>query len=462
MTGGANIGWANASCPFRPYQLPMRLVGILVVLTLAAAGQDAEGPKLLWKLDTASPSYGSGAVADIDGDGKLEIVFGTYFNDEHLYAVNAEDGSVLWKFKSEGGPFDASVAIADLDGDRKPDVLAGDSSTGTLFCLDGEGKKQWSVRLPNSTDSPPAVADLEGDGKLEIVVGSMWKRNGQGDVTVLRASTREVVWSREVKGCVQSEPCLVDLDGDRVLDVIVTSWRGDQTVRAFSGKDGRDLWSFETSGEGDDANNHYGLYHGVSAGILKKGGELRIAFGTCSTQRGTLFLLDARGKLIWKKALGEYLFAPTTMADLNGDGDREILVSGTNTHLFSADGDPLWKSAIGSSRGAAIADVDGDGDLDAVLCGRERKVAALDGPTGKLLWTFDATCGDHEGEGCDSGPLISDFDGDGALDVFFFAGKGWSGRTQAKNYGRAYALRLRKGSGRWETFRGDLRRTGFR
>ena len=419
-----------------------------------------DGPKKLWHLDTKSPSYGSGAVADVNGDGTLEIVFGTYYNDEHLYCVSAADGRVLWKHKSERGPFDASVAIADLDKDGKPEILAADSSSGRLVCLDGAGREKWAIQLPNSTDSPPAIADLDGDGTLEIVVGSMWRKGGAGDVTVYSAATQKAVWTRSVKGCVQSEPCLVDLDGDKVLDVIVTSWRGDNAVHAFSGRDGKDLWTFETMGDEDDAKEHMGMYHGVSAAPLKKGGPLRIAFATCSSKRGTLFVVDAKGALVWKKMLGEYLFAPTTLADLDRDGELEIVAIGQKTHVFSGDGALKWKADVGSSRGPAIADVDGDGDNDLVLGARGRKAVALDGPTGRTLWSVDATAGESPWEELDSAPLVADFDGDGALDAFFVAGKGTSDKTKPQNYGRAFALRLGKGSGSWTTFRGNLRRTG--
>lgn len=418
--------------------------------------------KALWTRDLKSASYGSGAVADLDGDGKLEIVFGTYFNDERIYCLNAEDGTVAWTFTSEGGPFDASIAIADLDGDGKPEVMSGDSSTGTLFILNGDGTKKGSIKLPNSTDSPPAVADLDGDGKPEIVVGSMWKRNGMGDVGVYCGDTLKPVWSREVKGCVQSEPCLVDLDGDQVLDVIVTSWRGDNAVHAFSGRDGTDLWTYETMTQEDTPKDHLGMYHGVAAGVLEKGGELRIAFGTCSSARGTLTVLDAKGKLVWKKVLKEYLFAPVTMADLDGDGSREIVAIGTKTHTFRADGKELWTADVGSSRGPAIVDADGDGDLDLVMGARGRRLVVLDGPTGAVVMNFVAKAGDDPREETDSAALVADFDGDGRLDAFVVGGKGTSDTSRPQNYGRAFAFVLGKGKGSWVTFRGSLQRDGWR
>lgn len=421
-----------------------------IFIALALLAQEA--PEKIWTVDTRAPSYGSSAVGDIDGDGKLEIVFGTYFNDEHLYAINAEDGTVLWKIKSDGGPLDASVAIVDLDGDQKPEILTGDSSTGKFFCFDGAGKEKWSIKLLNSTDSPPAVADLDGDGVLEIVVGTMWKRNRMGDVAVYRADNQKLVWSREVKGCVQSEPCLIDLDGDKVLDVIVTSWRGSNAVHAFNGKDGKDLWTFETSAD----KENYGMYHGVSTD-----GE-RIAFGTCDTKSGTLYVVDKTGKLLWKDVTKEYMFAPTTMVDLDGDKKLEIVAIGSTTRAYTADGKILWKADVGSARGPGIADIDGDGDVDLVLGTQAKSAVALDGPTGKTLWTFDTTCGKHEWEGVDHAPVIADFDGDGRLEAFLVAGKGTSDRSRPENYGRGYAIRLGKGKGEWLTFRGNLRRTGCR
>jgi outer membrane protein assembly factor BamB len=402
---------------------------------------------VLWKLDLDSASYGGGAIGDLAGDGTKVLVFGTYFNDEHLYAVRARDGKLLWKFKSEGGPFDASVALVDLDGDGKLEVLAADSSTGTLFCLDHAGKVVWKVTLPNSTDSPPSVGDIDGDGKAEIVVGVMALGDKHGRVVALDPATRKEKWNVKIPGHVQSEPVLVPLGDDKRLDVVVTTWRGDKGVHALSGKDGSELWTHAMGGD---------MYHGVSA-FDHKGVHL-----VAASIAGDVALLDAKGKPVWTVRPGGYLFAPTAVADLDGDGSPEIVVCSGRVHVFGVDSKQKWQTDnYGSiARGVAVADADGDGKPDLLFGASDRKFRAVDGRTGKQLWEFDATMKGHIYEMIDSGPVVADFAGDGSLEVFFVCGKGTSDKTRKENFGRAYVLRVGKGKGEWPMFRGNLRRTG--
>jgi outer membrane protein assembly factor BamB len=411
----------------------------------SSAEPQSEFPKLLWTVDLASISYGGGAIGELNGE--RAIVFGTYYNDEHLYAIRAKDGKVLWKFKSEGGPFDASVALVDLNGDGKPEVLAADSSTGTLFCLDGAGKSIWKKALPNSTDSPPAVADLAGDGKLAIVVGTMMLGDGHGRVIAIEAVSQKDRWMAKIPGHIQSEPALIDLDGDKVLDVLVTTWRGDKRVHALSGKDGSELWTYKMAGD---------MYHGVSA-FDHQGVHI-----VAASIEGDVALLDAKGKAVWAQKVGGYLFAPTAVADLDGDGSPEIVVCSGSVHILGIDGKEKWRTPdFGSvARGVAIVDADGDGRPDLLFGASDRKFRAVQGRTGKEIWTFDATVKGEVYETIDSGPVAADFDGDGNLDVFFVVGKGTSDKTQKENYGRAYAIRAGKGKGSWNMFRGNLRRTG--
>jgi outer membrane protein assembly factor BamB len=401
--------------------------------------------KALWTVDLQSPSYGGGAIGDLNGE--LAIVFGTYYNDEHLYALRANDGKVLWKFKSFGGPLDASVAIADIDGDGKNEVLSADSSTGDLFCLDGNGRLLWKHQLPNSTDSPMSIADMNGDGRPEIVIGTMTTPDRHGRVVCWDPRDRRELWSTKIPGHVQSEPVLFDVNADGQLDVLVTNWRGDKHIFALHGRDGSVLWKQAMKGD---------MYHGPAA-FDHQGPRIFI-----NSIAGDMALLDGAGKPLWTKQIaGEYLFAPPAVADVNHDGQPEIVVCGAQVHVFDLAGRELWKSANHRSipRGVAVAQV----NRQVVLAfgANDRRFRMVEAGTGQVLLDFDAKVKGHVYEGIDSGPVIADFDRDGQLEAFFVVGKGTSDNTKAQNYGRAVALKLGPGTTNWPTFRGNLLRTGY-
>lgn len=428
----------------------------------AASAPTSQGSRIIWSVATQAPSFGSAAAGDIDGDGKPEIVFGTYFNDEHVYALNGEDGSLAWKFKSQGGPIDTSVLIFDVNGDRKPEIIFGDSAYGTLFCLNGQGQPVWEFKGQSGTDSPAAAADMDGDGDVEVVYGTMKSRKaGTGFVNVLDGKTGTPVWSAAVPGHVQSEPGLVDVNGDGVLDVLVTNWMGDNHLRALNGKDGSELWKFET---GD------WVYHGVSFADFDRDGKPEIIV---ADRKGAVWMLAGEsGEVVWKAALqGERegsVFGPTSLVDCERDGVPEIVVCGQHLHLLDAAGRLRWRNEYGPrsiARGVAVSDVDGDG-VDDLAFGQGTTLRIVRADSGKELSAIDLRTGEDWQEHIDHAPLVLDLDGDGVLDVFVVAGLGRSGDTQKQNFGRAVAIRAGKGragkSGQWLMFRGGPRHSGAR
>ena len=138
---------------------------------------------------TELPTVGAAgnAVADLNGDGYLDIVFANVF-DGSSTKVNAY---VYWGAQSGystakrtelpvlGAPKypGPRVAIADLNGDGYPDLVFANWSDGTSVKVDSYiywgSAKGYSVAsrtgLPTMAAAGVSVADLNGDGNLDIV-----------------------------------------------------------------------------------------------------------------------------------------------------------------------------------------------------------------------------------------------------------------------------------------------------
>ena len=144
-----------------------------------------------WPKTTNGVTNASPTLADLDGDGVLDVAIGT-FNSSHgrgsggsVYAFKG-NGSAIAGFPvaSGGGAVLGQIVTADLDGDGGQDLLvptgalisAIDGSSGeTLFRL-AEGA---NVGFQNS----PAVADVDADGRLDVIaVGTINTPAGDGRV----------------------------------------------------------------------------------------------------------------------------------------------------------------------------------------------------------------------------------------------------------------------------------------
>jgi len=151
---------------------------------------DGKSGSLLWKFKTNSDVDISPAIGDIDGDGKPEIVFGSW--DENLYALNGENGSLLWKFETSSGIY-ISPAIGDIDGDGKPEVVFS-FVDNNLYILDGtNGDLKWKYKTGSDIESSPALGDVDLNGKIDIAVASF---DGYLYLFEVNRPYGEIVWSR--------------------------------------------------------------------------------------------------------------------------------------------------------------------------------------------------------------------------------------------------------------------------
>lgn len=421
---------------------------IILLIIIWVTGVYAQIPETLWTRQLQSQCYGSPACADIDGDGYLEIVFGTYFDDEHAYALNAEDGSIKWRFDVGGGPLDAAPVIADVDLDDSLEVII-PASWGIVFCLKANGAVQW--RYPRSgyiecIDSPPAIADVDEDGLPEIIFGAWY-----GKLYVLNAENGTLCWQKtlDAAGYIQSEPCILDCNSDGHLDMVVGLFRGNHKLYALNGQSGDTLWTYQASDW---------MYHGPATADIDMDGLPELVVGDYS---GTVYALNAEnGTQIWQRHLGSYIFAPVTIAELiSSSPGPEILTAITSTlYCLSASGNTRWSFPTGGDieRGAIVAEIDGDQGIEVIFGSQDRFLRVVNGENGTTVWSFATDSGYPIG----NAPITADFDNDGWKEVFCIGGRGYS--DTIGNYGKAYAVKAGPGAGNgWTMFRHDPYRTGY-
>jgi outer membrane protein assembly factor BamB len=97
------------------------------------------------------------------------VVIGS--DDGFVYCLSGKEGTLLWRFRANWW-VTASPTIADLEGDGSLEVLVGDT-TGTLYCLNGAtGESLWCYATSQPIVAEASCADLDGDGRKEVFFGS--------------------------------------------------------------------------------------------------------------------------------------------------------------------------------------------------------------------------------------------------------------------------------------------------
>jgi outer membrane protein assembly factor BamB len=74
-------------------------------------------------------------AADLDGDGRMELLFGC--DDGKLYALAERNGKPMLLWSVSLGRRVGEPILADLDGDGLPEILV-TAEDGKLYCLKGK------------------------------------------------------------------------------------------------------------------------------------------------------------------------------------------------------------------------------------------------------------------------------------------------------------------------------------
>ncbi|MEI2691379.1 MAG: transglutaminase domain-containing protein [Anaerolineae bacterium] len=403
-------------------------------------------PMVEWYDDTpagnGAPFFGSlgmisgMAAGDINNDGVVELVFGsdtlTIWGKLFVYRADGGDSGdgdpILWTADIGGAPVNraliGSIALANLDGTPNSEIVV--HSSKDLRVYDADGAILWSNVALKSFDilGAPAIGNVDGDPKPEIVT------NADKTLAVLDGDGT-VLWTTAFADYVVP-PLLADMNGDGRLDIIAADY-GDGSagrptqVRLYDYNLGAPVleWTvpitpaIRTGGLNGLLGSHaVGDIDGQQPGG-DPGPEIVIS------HNGHVTVLDADGSTVWSVALEPGNPGGVSIADIDGDGEVEIVTgmkhefeTGRTGKLYAlnADGTLLWDAIAEdgtSANSASVLDLNGDGVYEVAWTGREQGFTIFDGATGEVIFyeplVYSITGSDH--------PIIIDADNDGQAEI---------------------------------------------
>jgi hypothetical protein len=307
----------------------------------------------------------------------------------------------------------ATPAIADLDGDGQLEIVARVNAGGVVaFKFDGAAYQQMWVQPmagPGGKNIWDGVSihDLDDDGKPEIVGSSGVVLNGQTG-TVIAAANPAIF--------LRSDPAVGDVDGDGKAELVankVFRWGGTAWAEAFPGLNSGSLadtpafFAFADFGTRTGAGQFDPTQKDGRAevvGVGPTGGNEATGVVRISTLEGDkvldiTFPAHAPGECKSGQATGER-GGPPTIGDFDGDGMPELASAGAFAYRVFDLGcganckDPtnkiLWESPTqdcsSAMTGSTIFDFEGDGKAEAVYAD-ECFTRVYDGQTGAVKFS---------------------------------------------------------------------------
>jgi hypothetical protein len=166
------------------------------------------------------------AAPDVDGDGWIDLVCsGVWYRNPGKPREQPFERHVF----DENGAGAHDVLVADIDGDGKADiVMMGDERTKLnalcWYSIPSDPKRAWTRHLigppVHGAITPAGVADLDGDGDLDVIRADTWFENKDGKGTVW-VPHKNIPMGRKGPFGVCVRTAVVDMDGDGRAEIVM-------------------------------------------------------------------------------------------------------------------------------------------------------------------------------------------------------------------------------------------------
>ncbi len=427
-----------------------------------------------------SYTMSSPVIADLDKDGKKELVVISSYAFEGIVSVFNFRGELApgWPKNIESyRSFASTPGIGNLDDDEELEIVVTSGYKVYVWNHDGSVVPGWPKTNTIQIISSPTISDIDNDKDYEIIFADFYT---QSNINILNHDGSVVPgWPvRITDGGNLGDISVADLDNDDKMELV---FRQSAFPKIFK------YWALNHDGSVvpgwpiSNATPYSKL--GIALGDVDNDGEIEIVGNTYISgidSKGYLFsmsnltIFDIKGNVeITKRVSSYYATSSPALADLDNNGDLEIVEEAQYNHLriFNHDGSSFWsedKIMDGNFRSEGdnahhstpvIADINGDGNPDIIKTSGyakindNAKVYAWDA-NGNMLegWPKAVAISREYIEVIHSTPAVDDIDNDGDVDVFV---AGRDGKVYAWDLPYAYD----ESASEWKMFRHDLQHT---
>lgn len=375
-------------------------------------------------------------AADVDGDGRTDIVVVTSAATVCVYSYASGSSTTSMSFTKRwcqrmdaydggGAAADAGAAVADVNGDGKMEIFSNTEKKG-LFAYNWDGTVRWSLNEYGG-NAGPLVTDLTNDGVKEVIFFG-----DGGEVRVRDANTGVSRWTfwaiNHVKpASIPVSGNAADLDGDGKLEVVFIArdahdaidYSQNHFMLFVLSSSGALKWKAQPSW-----GTPLSYTHPVLADITGDGKKEIIAmdWNTIGHKPGNwevvgtphVFAYRHDGTLLWvTETKNSWSNDDIAVGDVDSDGVQEVIAVGGWNEVWYLDGRTGAKEAAFTTggytalRGPVIGDFAGDDKLSWAVSSHASAAGGAfyfyhtDAPCAGafLSWHGEGNCGGGSGGG---------------------------------------------------------------
>ncbi|MCH5373003.1 MAG: VCBS repeat-containing protein, partial [Planctomycetes bacterium] len=285
------------------------------------------------RLGEQSPSDVGGAAMDVDGDGWMDFVTGgAWYRNTGKPRIEAFQRIVFDKDLASVH----DVALADLDGDGRLDVLTmSDKNNLRWYRIPEDPRDAW-VRndIGPSIHAGIGVGDLDGDGDVDVVRSNVWFENSDGSGRQWEMHENIAFGNPHPPYQLATYCSVLDVDRDGDNDLVMTEneIKGGR-IAWLENSDGRGrTWRVHELPAGDSALR--GAYHSLAVADFDKDGDPDVFScemeGIPGERPPRWFVWENKdgkgGQFVEHVILDANLGGHAVVAaDFDGDGDEDLI-----------------------------------------------------------------------------------------------------------------------------------------